>query len=193
MSRFFFRPLRLGSTELLQRSALNAPTFESAARRLCAGFQLLQDDVQFKTIREDQLTGMCVAVPYAYSPDRMFVHEVLLRVFSRWIVWLHGARLRPFGFDLAYPSPPHKDEYIKLFPGRVRFDQARSAVWFHTEQLLAPMRRDEAALRAFMAQSPRNVVIPQRNATRTRPASGSGPTCSRSGRSGPTCRSRPTP
>lgn len=160
---FFSRPLRRGSMALVMRSALSAATVELGVRRLCRGFQLLQDDVQFETIREDQLTGVRMIVPAAYYPDRVFVHELLLRVFSRLIIWLHGGRTRPFGFDFAYCRPPHADEYYKLFPGRVRFDQPQSAMWFRTENLSAPMRRDDAALRNFLSQSPRNVVIPKRN------------------------------
>ena len=160
---FFSRPLRHGSIALVMRNALSATTVESAVRRLSQGFQLLQDDVRFETMREEDLTGLSFRVPAAYYPDRVFVHELLLRVFSRLVVWLHGGRIRPFGFDFAYRSPPQADEYCRLFRGRVRFDQAQSAVWFPTVDLLAPMRRDDAALRAFLLQSPRKVVIPQRN------------------------------
>ena len=160
---FFSRPLRHGTIAHLMRSTLSAQTVESAVRRLCRGFQLMQDDVLFETIREEQLTGVRIVVPAAYAPDRVFLHEVLLRVFGRLIVWLHGGRIRPFGFDFAYRRSLRKDEYVTLFPGRVRFDQAWSTVWFPTEKLLVPMRRDDAALRIFLSQSPRNMVMPQRN------------------------------
>ncbi|SFI00220.1 AraC-type DNA-binding protein [Collimonas sp. OK307] len=160
---FFSRPLRHGSLAFVMRSTLGATTVETAIRRLCSGFQLLQDDVQFDVVREDQLTGLRIIVPTAYYPDRIFVHELLLRIISRLVVWLHGGRIRPFGFDFAYPSPPQANEYYKLFVGRVRFDQPQSAMWFPTANLLTAMRRDEAALRDFLLQSPRNVVIPQRN------------------------------
>ncbi|MES3021564.1 MAG: AraC family transcriptional regulator [Pseudomonadota bacterium] len=160
---FFSRPLRNGTIALAMRSALTASTVESATRRLCRALALVQDDVQFDTITDEHLTGVRIIVPSAYAPDRLFVHELLLRVLSRLIVWLHGGRLRPHGVDFTYASPPHADEYHKLFPGRVRFNQPQSAVWFPTAKLMAPMRRDNAALHAYMLQSPRNVVIPQRN------------------------------
>jgi AraC-like DNA-binding protein len=160
---FFSRPLRRGSVALAMRSAICGSTVESAVHRLCSAFELIQDDVRIDTIREGQLTGARFIVPAAYAADRVFVHELLLRVFARLIAWLHGGHVRPFGFDFSYASPPQADEYHKLFPGRVRFDQAQSAVWFPTAKLLAPMRRDDAALRTFLAQAPRNLVIPQRN------------------------------
>ena len=160
---FFSRPLRIGSVALVMRSALNATTAELAARRLCKGFQLLQDDVQFDIVREEQLMGLCLILSPAYAADRIFIHELLLRVFSRLGIWLHGGPIRPFGFDFAYQSPPQADEYYKLFRGRIRFDQAQSAVWFECADLRSPMRRDDAALRDFLSKSLRNLVIPQRN------------------------------
>ncbi|MBI3285150.1 MAG: AraC family transcriptional regulator [Burkholderiales bacterium] len=160
---FFSRPLQRGSMALLMRSALSAATLELGVGRLCRGFQLLQDDMQFDIAQEEQLTGLRIVVSAAYYPDRVFAHELLMRVFSRLVVWLHGGRIRPFGFDFAYGRPAHADEYYKLFPGTVRFDQPQSAMWFNTAHLSAPMRRDDAALRNFLSQSPRNVVIPKRN------------------------------
>ena len=160
---FFSRPLRMGTLTLIMRSAIGAGTVASAAKRLCAGFQLVQDDVRFELVRAGPLTGLRLAVPAAYGADRLFIHELLLRILSRFVVWLHGGRLRPAGFDFAYPSPPHADEYHKLFSGEVRFDQPASALWFKHDSLLGPVRRDEAALRQFILHSPRNVVIPRRH------------------------------
>lgn len=159
----FSRPLRRGTLTLALRNALSATTVESAARRLLRGFQLMQDDVRFEIVQEDQLTGMRIIVPAADDHDKVFVYELILRVFSRLVVWLHGGRIRPFGFDFSYPSPPQAEEYCRLFPGRVRFDQPQSAMWFQTAHLLAPMRRDDVALRDFIAHSPRNVVVPRRH------------------------------
>ena len=160
---FFSRPLRYGSMALIIRSALSAPTVESAVRRLCRTFELMQDDVRSDTIREEHLTGLRFIAPSSYTPERVFLHELLLRVFSRLVVWLHGGRIRPYGFDFSYPVPPHADEYRRLFTGRVRFDQQQSTVWFPTAKLLVPMRRDDAALRTFLSHAPRNLIVPQRN------------------------------
>ncbi len=160
---FFSRPLRYGSLAFIMRSALSALTVESAVRRLCRALELMQDDVRCDTVREEQLTGVRFIVPNSYTQERVFVHELLLRVFSRLVVWLHGGRIRPHAFDFSYPIPPHADEYRLLFPGQVSFDQRHSTVWFPTAKLLAPMRRDDAALRTFLSHSPRNLVIPQRN------------------------------
>jgi AraC-like DNA-binding protein len=145
------------------RGTLGGTTVKSAVRRLCHGLGLMQDDAQFDIIGEDQLTGVRVIVPSAYAPDRVFVHELLLRMFSRLIVWLHAGKIRPHGFDFSYGIPAHADEYNKLFSGQVRFDQAQSGVWFATAKLAAPLRRDHAALRTFLSQWPLGLVVPHRN------------------------------
>ena len=160
---FFSRPLRHGTIALAMRSALGATTVEAAIRRLCRALTLVQDDVQIDTIQDGQLTGVRIVVPSAYTPDRVYMHESLLRVLSRLAAWLQGGRIRPHGFDFTYACPPHADEYRKVFPGEVRFGQAHSAVWFASAKLAGPMRRDDGALRSFLLQSPRNLVIPQRD------------------------------
>jgi AraC-like DNA-binding protein len=160
---YFSRPLRQGSIGMAVRSALTAQTVASAVRRLCGALSLMQDDVRFDTMEDGKLTGVRIVVPGTGTPDRVFMHELLFRVLARLTVWLHGGRIRPQGFDFDYPPPPHADEYAKLFAGRVRFNQVHAAVWFKSAELAAPMRRDDVALRTYLQQSPRNLVIPQRN------------------------------
>ena len=160
---FFSRPLRSGSFALLMRNALSATSVDQATQRLCNAFGLLQDDVQVEIVRVGELTGVRMKAPADFYPERMFIHELLLRMFSRLVVWLHGGRIRPVSFDFAYPCPPQADEYHKLFPGTVQFDQAYSAVWFVSAQLATPLRRDEAALRTYLSQDIRKIIIPQRN------------------------------
>ncbi len=159
----FSRPLRQGSIGMAVRSALTAQTVASAVRRLCRALTLMQDDVQLDTIEDGQLVGVRIIVADARKPGPVFLHELLLRVLSRLTVWLHGGRMRPHGFDFPYARPAHAGEYARLFTGRVRFEQAHAAVWFPAAKLAAPMRRDDAALRTYLLQSPRNLVIPQRN------------------------------
>ncbi len=164
---FFSRPIRQGSFALALRNALSAERVDLAIRRLCQGFQLLQDDVTCKVIYDDHRTGLRMVVPDHFGAHQIFAYEFLLRVFSRVIVWLYGKPLRPLGFDFSYPCPPQADEYHRVFPGVVRFDQPWSTIWFDRSTLQIPMRRDEQALQTFLSQSPRNVIVPQHNTDTT--------------------------
>ncbi len=160
---FFSRRLRLGSFALAMRSSLSSKTVESAIKRTCQAIELLQDDMRFEVLHENGLTGIGIKVSPNYGADRLFVYGWMMRMLSRYVVWLHGGRIRAYGFDFAYPRPSFSDEYDKMFSGRVRFDQPHSVMWYSTDGLAAPMRRDAVALREFQLQTPRIVIIPRRH------------------------------
>ena len=92
----------------------------------------------------------------------VFLHELLLRVFWRLLAWLAGGRLPAARFDFAFESPPYAGSYGKLFPAPLQFEQYQSAFWFDAAMLQHPVRRDEAALRAFLADAQANVLVPRR-------------------------------
>lgn len=78
----------------------------------------------------------------------------------RLLAWLHGGRLKPCCFDFCFPQPDYVSIYEKIFPGRLRFDQRASVVWFDDRDLATPVRRDHRALHEFLRHSPANVVLP---------------------------------
>ncbi|WP_322060197.1 AraC family transcriptional regulator [Paraburkholderia sp. J63] len=161
---FFSQPLRKGTFAMLFRSILTAATLDIAMQRLCKGFELLQQDVRMHLVRQDGLTGLCIVIPPGLQPGTPFLPESLLRSFFRLLDWLQGGQLMVVGFDFAYPKPSHAGEYGKLFPGKVRFDQRAFAMWVNSADLRAPMYRDDAALRQFLAEFYRHIVIPRRSA-----------------------------
>ena len=162
---FFSRPLRRGSFALLMGNALHATTVGAAMRRFSQGFNLLQDDLRVEPVEDGHLTGMRIVACDRDAPAQVFAHEFLLRLFARYVTWLHDGHIRPHGYDFAYAPPPQASEYARLFLGRLRFEQDCSAVWFPTMKLKALVRRDREALRDFLANSPRNLVMPRRHNT----------------------------
>ena len=160
---FLARPLRRGSFALIVRSTLGSGTLAHALRRLIATMRLLQDDFEFMHVREGPLVGLRIVFASPEAARQTFLHELLLRVFWRLIVWLHGGRLKAARFDFAFSAPAHESEYAKVFPGAVRWGQAHSSVWFEADNLEVKMLRDAASAREFLAQAPRIVIIPQRN------------------------------
>ena len=157
------RRLRRGSLTLMMRSMLGTASLAHALRRLGGTLRLLQDDIDVVLVKEGALAGFRLVLRHPGQVDRTFLHELLLRVFWRMIVWLHGDRLRPARFDFAFAAPVHAAEYATVFPGAVRFDQAHSTVWFEAAALALPMLRDEAAMRTFLAQAPGIVIVPRRD------------------------------
>ena len=49
-----------------------------------------------------------------------------------------------------------------MLPGELRFAQQHSAFWVEAQRLRDPIRRDEAALRAFIADLQGNIILPRR-------------------------------
>jgi len=156
------RPLKRGSFALIARSALAAPDLEAAIRRIARTFRLVQDDVVLEPVRQGDLAGLALRFTDPAFERPIFLHECLLRAFWRLLAWLVGGRLRAARFDFAFECPPHVGSYDKVFPAPLNFGQAQSACWFQATQLQGPMRRDEAALRAFLADAQANIIVPQR-------------------------------
>ena len=49
-----------------------------------------------------------------------------------------------------------------MFPAPLQFGCARSAFWFDAERLQDPIRRDEAAMRTYLAEAQAHVILPWR-------------------------------
>lgn len=158
---FLSRPLKPGSFALMARSALGARSLDSAIRRVSQTFWLLQDDVVLESRREGELAGVGLRFSRSLSEQPVFLHEMLVRVFWRLIAWLAGGRLPAARFDFAFDNPPHAGSYGKIFPAHLEFGRGQTAFWFEATWLLSPVRRDEAALRAFLADAQANIVVPR--------------------------------
>ena len=164
---FLSRPLRPGTLALLARTTLDAGTLEVALRRLTRAFGLIQDDLYLEVLRDGSLCGVALSATQPNASHPVFLQELLVRVFWRLLAWLVGGRLPVQQFDFAFPRPFHVSSYAQLFPGSVVFDQPRSVFWFDGKRLQTPVRRDEAALRTFLADAHTQIIIPRRGAGST--------------------------
>ena len=160
---FLSRPLRSGSLALIARAAISAATLEVALRRIAHTFGLLQDDIVLEAVSERGWAGVALRFTNASATHPVFLHELLLRVFWRLLAWVAGGHLTAERFDFAFECPPHASSYSKVFPAPLQFDRRQSAFWFDAAQLQNPVRRNEAALRAFLADAQTYVILPRRN------------------------------
>lgn len=158
---FLSRPLKPGSFALMARSALGTRNLDTAIHRISQTFWLLQDDVVVQTRREGALAGVGVRFSDSLQHQPVFLHEMLLRVFWRLVAWLAGGRLPITRFEFAFENPPHVDGYSKIFPAHLEFGRGMTTFWFETGLLQSPVRRDEAALRAFLADAQTNIILPR--------------------------------
>ena len=159
---FVSRPLRRGSIALIFRAAIGAATLETAMRRVAHTFGLLQDDVALEPVREGGLAGWGLRFNDPELARPTFLHEILLRVFWRFLAWLAGGRLPAARFDFAFETPPYAGSYGPVFPAPLNFGFPQSSLWFDAQLLQCPVRRDEAALRVFLADAQANIIMPRR-------------------------------
>ena len=159
---FLSRPLKPGSLALVVRSAASEDNLEKAMRRAARTFGLLQDEVALEPVRAGTLAGLALRFDNPAVARLAFVHELLMRSFWRLLAWLAGGKLPAARFDFAFESPPYAGSYGKIFPAPLQFRQPQSAFWFDATLLKQPVRRDAAALRAFLADARASVVIPPR-------------------------------
>lgn len=160
---FLSRPLRRGSFALVVRSAAGEETLESAMRRAARTFGLLQTDVAMEVVRAGTLAGLTLRFNDASAVRLVPLHELLMRAFWRLFAWLVGGRLPAQRFDFAFPSPSYAGSYGKIFPAELKFEQQQSGIWIAADLLQRPVRRDKAAVSAFMADARSNVVVPPRS------------------------------
>ncbi|MDO8773136.1 MAG: AraC family transcriptional regulator [Burkholderiaceae bacterium] len=160
---FMSRPLKRGSFALIARSAVSAANLEVAMHRIARTVRLLQDDVVLESVHDGALAGLALRFTDPSVERPAFLHEMLLRVIWRLLVWLVGGRLPAARFDFAFESPPYAGSYGKIFPAPLNFGRHQSAFWFDATRLQDPVRRDEVALRAFLADAQSNVIVPRRS------------------------------
>ena len=159
---FLSRPLKQGSFALIVRSAAGEDTLDRAVHRACRTFGLLQGDVAVQLVPAGPLLGLVLRFDDAAVARPVFLHELLLRTFWRLLAWLAGGRLPVERFDFAFAPPAHADGYGRIFPAPLQFGQAQSALWIDSRLLQQPVRRDKAAVRAFLADARANVIVPRR-------------------------------
>lgn len=156
------RKLKRGCFAVMTRSALGSPDLGSAIRRIAHTFRLLQDDVSLEPVLAENLAGITLRFSESSITGPTFLDQMLLRVFWRLLAWLAGGQLPAARFDFAFEIPPHIDSLNKIFPAPSRFEQQHSSFWFDATKLKCPVRRDETALRVFMADAQTNIILPRR-------------------------------
>lgn len=159
---FLSTPLRRGSFALIVRSAAGEDDLGQAIHRTARTFGLLQSEVAMALVRAGPLAGLSLHFCTSSAAQLPFLHELLLRIFWRLFAWLAGGRLPAERFDFAFEAPPYAGSYGKIFPAPLQFRQRQSALWIRADLLQQPVRRDKAAVHAFLAEARSNVIVPRR-------------------------------
>ena len=157
----FSRPLRRGSFEFLCRAALSAATLEQALDRIARFLHVVLDDLEVEVERSGRAAVIVISEEQALPvgpAGRVFAFEWLLRMIHGLAAWLVAHPLPLDEVAFPYPPPLHAADYELVFAPRYTFDAPRLEARFPAEWLALPVRRDEAALRVFLADAPASIT-----------------------------------
>lgn len=166
----FAQPMRLGSFEFLCRGCLSAPTLAEALQRASRFLHIALPDLAVDTRRLHGRAELVISETRKLSdnpddPGRVFAFEWLLRLLHGLACWLAG---RGIGLDnviFPYRKPPHFADYALIFTADSRFaptvpgGKGTLVASFNANLLDLPVRRDEAALTAFLDGAPGKIAM----------------------------------
>ena len=157
----FSRPMRLGSFELLCRAMLSADRLGEVLERLPRFLAVMFDDMELKATRRAGVVTLAVRQTQQLrlpAAGRVFAYEWLLRMIHGLLAWLVAHPLPLDEVAFPYPPPPHAADYEHVFAPRFSFNAAQLEARFPAQFLNLPVRRDEAALRIFLADAPESIT-----------------------------------
>jgi AraC-like DNA-binding protein len=159
----FSAPLRGGSFEFLARALVGAATLDEALQRLVRFLRVLLPDMAVSVERRGGHALLRIAetrsiAATAADPGRVFAYEWLLRLSHGLACWLAGRGLALDAVAFPYPRPPHAADYALIYTANSTFDATALAARFQANLLDLPLRRDEAALAAFLAGAPGRIA-----------------------------------
>ena len=157
----FSRPLRRGSFELICRAVLSASDLAEALERTARYLKVILDDLEVEVVRSGQAAVLVISqeqdLPVG-AAGRVFAFEWLLRLIHGLAAWLVAHPLPLDEVAFPYPPPLHAADYELVFAPRYTFDAPRLEARFDASLLSLPVRRDEAALRIFLADAPASIT-----------------------------------
>ncbi|MGP5310921.1 AraC family transcriptional regulator ligand-binding domain-containing protein [Vreelandella alkaliphila] len=151
---FFSRPLRCGTLKLLCLSLLDAPTLHVALHRYTQFFRILLDDFGYDFTIEGDFARMALEERAPLHGSRILIHELMLKLFHGIASWMIARKIPPILMECGYAQPAHSADYLYFYPGKVKFDQPQTAVYFDKVFLNHPIRQTKQHLGAFLQRAP---------------------------------------
>lgn len=160
----FSQPMRVGSFEFLCRSLVGAATLADALARAGRFLRLVLPDMEVSVRRDGEIGELLIAEQRRLAdstddPARVFAFEWLLRLLHGLACWLVGRGLALDAVAFPYARPAHADDYALIYTELSEFGADRLAARFKANLLDLPIRRDEAALNAFLEGAPGKLTM----------------------------------
>src|SRR5574343_813548 len=165
----FAHPMRVGSFEFLCRGCLSAPTLVEALARASRFLHLVLPDLAVNVRRSHGHAELVIAetrklADHPDAPGRVFAFEWLLRLLHGLACWLVGRGIALDSVIFPYRKPTQFADYALIFTEDSRFaptvpgGTGTLVATFNANLLDLPVRRDEAALAAFLDGAPGKIT-----------------------------------
>jgi AraC-like DNA-binding protein len=165
----FALPMRAGSFEFLCRACLSAPNLAEALHRAGRFLRLVLPDLAVSVRRAHGQAELVISERHRLTaepddPGRVFAFEWLLRLLHSLACWLAGRGLALDSVIFPYRKPAHFADYALIFTADSRFaptvpgGNGTLVASFNANLLDLPIRRDEAALAAFLDGAPGKIT-----------------------------------
>ncbi|MBD5803364.1 HTH-type transcriptional regulator VirS [Azoarcus sp. Aa7] len=164
----FAQPMRTGSFEFLCRGMLGAATLGEALDRAARFLRIVLPDLAVSVRRaedpDDERAELRISetrrlTDYRGDPARVFAFEWLLRLIHAVSCWLVGRGLALDSVHFPYPRPAHANDYALVYTEHSFFDAGTLVARLRDNLLDLPVRRDEAALNAFLDGAPGKITM----------------------------------
>ena len=156
----FGAPVPIGSFEFLCRSVVGSRDLGEALDRLGRFLRLVLPELAVSVVRDPKSTAQIqiretrAVGAGANDPRRVFAFEWLLRVIHGLSCWLVGRSLALNSVQFPYSPPLHVSDYALIYTEHSCFGGDQLVASLNANLLDLPVRRDEAALREFLAGMP---------------------------------------
>jgi AraC-like DNA-binding protein len=166
----FSQAMRVGSFEFLCRGCITAPSLAEALARASRFLRLVLPDLAVSVRRHRGHAELVISETrrLAENPDdpaRLFAFEWLLRLLHALACWLAGRGIALDSVIFPYRKPDHFADYALIFTEDSRFaptvpgGSGTLVASFNANLLDLPIRRDEAALSAFLDGAPGKITM----------------------------------
>ena len=153
------RRMKPGAFAMLCHAVIGCRRLDRALKRTLQFYALHLDDLAASLERDGALALITLRPTDPDRPAGIFAQETLLMFVHRLACWLVNRRLPIRALRLAYPAPPHRDEYALLFCPDPLFDAPATALALDAAALALPVVRGPAALAGFLAVAPENLLV----------------------------------
>lgn len=154
-------PMRVGSFNLLCRSALHSANLGKALSRMLDFLRLVLDDISASLSQQDGVA--CIVINESGSPRRMFTYATFLMLVHGVGSWLIGRRIQLLSADFRCDEPPASLDYKIRFCDQARFGQARTSITFDAACLALPIVQNQRTLPSFLREAPGNLLVKYSN------------------------------